>query len=362
MLIGLAYITLEYPSMLTLSMLKAKYMTSRRNFLQVSSLTLPLLASSSLSCATKSGAEFPIVVATWDSGVSVAEAAWETIQKEGALDAVEAGARHIEEEISCCVGLGGNPDRDGIVTLDACIMDHQHNCGGVAGLERIKHPITVARQVMEDTPHVFLVGQGAQQFALQQGHPLESGKLSPSAQETYDKWLKDSNYKPVINIEQTQLQHAPPPKKLPNGDDNHDTMGLIAIDRQGRLAGACTTSGMAFKMRGRVGDSPIIGAGLYVDPLAGAAVATGQGEEVIRTAGCHLITELMRMGKTPNEACKMAVERIVEINPEKAKDFQVAFIALSTSGEVGSYCIQSGFSYAVRSGGGNQLIEASHLL
>ncbi len=337
-------------------------MTSRRGFMQLTSLGLPILASTKLSCATTPTERKPIVVATWDSGVQVAENAWDKINAAdgNALDAVESGARYIEDEISCCVGLGGNPDRDGIVTLDACIMDHQYKCGGVAGLERIKHPITVARQVMEETPHVFLVGQGAQQFALQMGHPLAPGELSESAQKTYDDWLKTSAYKPVINIEQSQLQNIAPPQQLPSGKRNHDTMGLIALDSAGRLAGACTTSGMAFKMRGRVGDSPIIGAGLYVDPKAGAAVATGQGEEVIRTAGCHLITEYMRSGMSPAAACQQAIERIVEIDPQRAKDFQVAFIAINTSGEVGSYCIQSGFSYAVRDETGDQLIEANH--
>lgn len=335
-------------------------MTSRRGFIQLTSLGLPILASSHVACATPPKERKPIVVATWDSGVEVAENAWQKITSENgnALDAVESGARYIEDEISCCVGLGGNPDRDGIVTLDACIMDHQYKCGGVAGLERIQHPITVARQVMENTPHVFLVGQGAQQFALQQGHPFESGKLSESAQKTYDDWLQSSEYKPVINIEQSQLQDIAPPQKLPDGSRNHDTMGLIALDSHGRLAGACTTSGMAFKMRGRVGDSPIIGAGLYVDPKAGAAVATGQGEEVIRTAGCHLITEFMRMGMSPTEACQKAVERIVEVDPERAKDFQVAYIAINTLGEVGSYCLQPGFSYAVRDTSENLLIKS----
>lgn len=338
-------------------------MTSRRNFIQTSAIGLPLLASTQLNCAATPQERKPIVVATWDSGVQVAEEAWKTIStSEGnSLDAVERGARYIEAEISCCVGLGGNPDRDGIVTLDACIMDHQYNCGGVAGLERILHPITVARQVMEETPHVFFVGQGAQQFALQMGHPLESGVLSESAQKAYDNWLKQSEYKPVINIEQTQLQDVSTPKKLEDGSHNHDTMGLIALDDQGRLAGACTTSGMGFKMRGRVGDSPIIGAGLYVDPKAGAAVATGQGEEVIRTAGCHLIIEMMRMGKSPQEACKIAVERVVEIDPTKAKDFQVAYIAISPDGAVGAYCIQPGFTYAVRDELGNEEIKATSI-
>ncbi len=339
-------------------------MHSRRNFLRLSSISLPVLLSTDQFSIKKN--KKPIVVATWDSGVSVANKAWEVLQEENgsALDAVHAGAISIENEISCCVGLGGNPDRDGIVTLDACIMDHQFNCGGVAGLERIKNPISVARKVMEETPHVLLVGAGAQQFALEQGFKLESGKLSASANDAYKEWLKDSKYTPVMNIEQTQLRintkgsGPSAPGIFKDGSFNHDTMGLIALDSKGRLAGACTTSGMGFKMRGRVGDSPIIGSGLYVDNEVGAVVATGQGEEVIRTSGAHLITEFMRQGKSPAKACKLAIERIVKINPTKSRDFQVAYIAINKRGNFGSCCIHPGFSYAVQNEEGSQLHTA----
>lgn len=336
-------------------------MHSRRNFIKLSSLGLPAL--SSLNHLVRPKGKKPIVVATWDSGIPVAQAAWDILKNQGgtAIDAVEEGAISIENEISCCVGLGGNPDRDGIVTLDACIMDHQFNCGAVAGLERIKNPISVARKVMEETPHVMFVGDGAQQFALEQGFKLESDKLSPTAQEAYDNWLKKSTYKPVMNIEQTQLKMGTKgsgpsaPRLLDNGSFNHDTMGLIALDYTGRLAGACTTSGMGFKMRGRVGDSPIIGSGLYVDPQAGAVVATGQGEEIIRTSGTHLVSELMRQGKSPKQACQMAIKRIVRINPEKAKNFQACYIAINRKGVVGAYAIQPGFSYAVQDDDGSRL-------
>ena len=339
-------------------------MQSRRSFLRFSSLGIPMMINWQKLDFGKT--RRPIVIATWDSGVSVADEAWEVLKDQSgkALDAVEAGAISIENEISCCVGLGGNPDREGFVTLDACIMDHQFNCGGVAGLERIQNPISVARKVMEETPHVLLVGAGAQQFALEHGFKLESRKLSTDAEEAYKKWLKTSQYEPVINIEQSQLKldnkgsGPSPPRFLKGGSFNHDTMGLIALDRTGRLAGACTTSGMAFKMRGRVGDSPIIGSGLYVDNDAGAVVATGQGEEVIRTSGAHLISELMREGKSPMKACKMAIERIVNINPIKARNFQVAFIALNKKGVYGSYCIHPGFSYAVRHEQGSELVVA----
>lgn len=339
-------------------------MHSRRHFLKLSSLGIPMIHSSRF-LSVKKGKK-PIVVATWDSGIPVAQAAWEVLKSPSgkSLDAVEAGAVSIENEISCCVGLGGNPDRDGKVTLDACIMDHQFNCGGVAGLERIRNPISVARKVMEETPHVLLVGEGAQQFAVSQGFVLESDKLSSDADAAYKEWLKESKYEPVINIEQSQLKgtnkshDSAAPKKIKGGSFNHDTMGLIALDNMGHLAGACTTSGMAFKMRGRVGDSPLIGNGLYVDSKAGAVVATGQGEEVIRTSGAHLISELMREGKSPTKACKMAIERIIQINPMKARDFQVAYIALDRKGRFGGYCIHPGFSYAVQDEEGSRLVTA----
>jgi N4-(beta-N-acetylglucosaminyl)-L-asparaginase len=256
---------------------------------------------------------------------------------------------------NCCVGLGANPDRDGIVTLDACIMNSEHQCGSVLALERIKHPISVARRVMEKTPHVVLTGSGAQQFALSQGFPLESGELSEHASKSYQNWLQKSEYRPQINIEK---QNQPPkstvvpaneaaPKKMDGGEFNHDTIGVIAIDAKGNLSGACTTSGMAFKMRGRIGDSPLIGAGLYVDNEIGGATSTGVGEEVIRNVGSFLVVELMRQGYSPEEACKEAVMRIIRKKPETAKQIQVGFLALNKKGQFGGYAIQKGFSFAV---------------
>ncbi|MFT4033502.1 MAG: N(4)-(beta-N-acetylglucosaminyl)-L-asparaginase [Siphonobacter sp.] len=329
-------------------------MTNRRSFLRWSALGLSLSPLQSL-WAKSSLATKPIVVSTWDSGLAVNAEAWKVLKPGGyALDAVEVAAKSIEDEVSCCVGLGGNPDRDGHVTLDACIMDEKYNCGSVAFLERIKHPISVARKVMETTPHVMLVGEGAQQFALANGFPLESGKLSPDAEKTYTEWLKKSEYKPIMNIELQQnkkIKRAAggpfAPNTFEDGSFNHDTMGTIALDASGRLAGACTTSGMAFKMRGRLGDSPIIGSGLYVDGEAGAATSSGQGEEVIRLGGTHLVVEFMRNGATPMEACKKAIERLVKINPAKAKEFQVGFIAINLQGEVGAYSVNKGFSYSV---------------
>ncbi|MBC7862412.1 MAG: N(4)-(beta-N-acetylglucosaminyl)-L-asparaginase [Bacteroidia bacterium] len=258
-----------------------------------------------------------------------------------ALDAVEAGVKIPEADASNqSVGLGGRPDRDGRVTLDACIMDEKTNIGAVAGLEHIVHPISVARLVMEKTPHWLLVGDGALQFALSQGFKKEN-LLTPESEKEWKEWLKTSEYKPVINIE------------------NHDTIGMIAIDKDGNLSGACTTSGLAYKMHGRVGDSPIIGAGLYVDNEIGAATATGHGEEVVRIAGSHLVVELMRQGKKPADACKAAVERMMRYRKEKVPEIQVGFIAINKAGEYGGYCIHSGFQYAVCDNKGAKLIDSA---
>lgn len=329
---------------------------TRRSFLRLSALAIPFTQVNKLFAST--AVNKPIVVSTWDSGQIANSAAWPVLEKGGkALDAVEQAAIAIENDINCCVGLGGNPDRDGYVTLDASIMDEKANCGSVAFMERIKHPISVARKLMETTPHVFLAGVGAQQFALANGFPLESGELSPDAAKAYKQWLVKAEYKPVINIEHQQAhpkgEHGPfAPNRFDDGSFNHDTMGTIALDANGDVSGMCTTSGMGFKMRGRVGDTPIIGAGLFVDNEVGAATSSGQGEEVIRVCGTHLVVEFMRNGLSPYEACKKAVERIIKPNPERAKTFQVGFIAINKQGEVGAYSVQKGFNYTVTEKGG----------
>jgi N4-(beta-N-acetylglucosaminyl)-L-asparaginase len=338
-------------------------MLNRRKFIKASAFTSvagmvsqQLLANPSETTVLNN----PVVISTWDAGLEANKAAWEVLSTGGrALDAVEKGVMVTEASINCCVGLGGNPDREGRVTLDACIMDDQYNCGSVAFLERIKHPISVARRIMEKTPHVMLVGDGAQQFAIAEGFPLESGELSPDAKKAYETWLKKSEYKPVINIE--NKGHGPfAPTQFDNGEWNHDTIGMVAMDAKGNLSGSCTTSGMGFKMRGRLGDSPIIGAGLFVDNEVGACTATGQGEDVIRVAGSHSVIEAMRSGLSPEAACKKIIERIARIKKEKAKDIQVAFIAINKKGVVGAYALHKGFNYAVRTTKGEQLINAKH--
>ncbi len=285
---------------------------------------------------------FPVVVSTWNFGLQANVEAWRILSHGGrALDAVEAGARVPEGDPNeTSVGLGGLPDREGRVTLDACIMDEQSNCGAVVCLEHIVNPISVARKVMEQTPHVMLSGRGALQFALAQGFKKEN-LLTPASEKAWKKWLKEGKYKPIANIE------------------NHDTIGILALDANRHLSGGCTTSGMAYKMAGRVGDSPIIGAGLFVDNEVGAATSTGVGEEVIRIVGSHLVVELMRQGNTPQQACELAVARIVKNQPMKSKEIQVGFLALAKDGSVGAFALQKGFTYAVHTPAGNELKEAA---
>ncbi|MEO9662886.1 N4-(beta-N-acetylglucosaminyl)-L-asparaginase [Maribacter dokdonensis] len=307
----------------------------RRKFLRNSStvaagiVSAPILSSYKEIPAvgtTDNTPVLPIAICTWNFGNATAKA-WEVLEKGGnALDAVHQGVMVEENDLSnSTVGNGGRPDRDGNVTLDACIMDKDGNCGAVLAMQNIANPISVARKVMEETPHVMLAGKGAEQFAYEQGFE-KTNLLTEESKQAWEEWKKTSQYKPIINIE------------------NHDTIGMLAIDADGDIAGACTTSGMAYKMAGRVGDSPIIGAGLFVDNEVGGATATGVGEEVVRTVGSFLIVELMRQGKSPQEACEEGVKRIIAKNKDK-QDFQIGFIAINKKGETGGYCIHPGFTY-----------------
>ncbi|MGQ0541334.1 MAG: isoaspartyl peptidase/L-asparaginase family protein [Blastocatellia bacterium] len=331
-------------------------MLDRRHFLQIPLVGIPLVFAEknlgqTLDKISKLKVKTPVVVSTWDSGLAANAGAWPILEKSGsALDAVEAAGRASEGEISCCVGLGALPDRDGRVTLDACIMDEKANIGAVSFLERIKHPVSVARKVLETTPQVLLSGKGAQQFAIKNGFPLESDMLSPESEKAYKEWLKKSEYKPSVNIENEKPKGAVSqyaPYFFEDGTPNHDTMATVAMDAKNDLSGMVTTSGLAFKMHGRVGDSPIIGAGLFVDNEVGAAVSSGVGEEVIRICGTHAVIEQMRFGRTPEQACREAIRRIVKRDPVKARGFQVGFLALSKKGEIGAYSIVKGFTYSV---------------
>jgi len=340
-------------------------MVNRRKFIQhtalgSASVLLSKMAATSGTAISLKGN--PVVISTWDAGLEANKGAWKVLGAGGrALDAVEQGVMVTESSQNCCVGLGANPDRDGKVTLDASIMDDNFNCGSVAFLERIKHPISVARRVMEKTPHVMLVGEGAQQFAIAEGFPLEAPQLSEEAERNYKLWLEKSEYKPpAINVEKKQGHGPFAPARLENGEWNHDTIGMLAMDTAGNLSGSCTTSGAGFKMRGRVGDSPIIGAGLYVDNEVGACVATGQGEDVIRVAGAHAVVEAMRQGRSPEAACKLIIERIIKIKKEKVHTIQVAFIALNKKGQAGAYSIHSGFEYAIHTNTLEKMVSAKY--
>lgn len=283
----------------------------------------------------------PIVVSTWNHGLEANEGAWEVIKNNGSsLDAVEKGVSVTEADRSNrSVGIGGRPDKDGHVTLDACIMDHQSNCGAVAYLEYIEHPIQVARKIMETTPHIMLVGKGAQDFALENGFEKIESPL-PEVKKEWMEWKeKEVLNKPEINHE------------------NHDTIGMLAMDKNGRISGACTTSGWGYKLPGRVGDSPIIGAGLFIDSEVGGACATGLGEAVVRIAGSHTVVELMRQGKSPQEACKLAVERIIRKHDDLT-GLQVGFIALDKFGNHGAYSVYNGFDYALKTSSQTELVKA----
>lgn len=307
----------------------------------------PAKAITSKSSAVKR----PIAVATWDNRKATARAYEILAQGKSALDAIEQGIHITEADPNDhSVGYGGYPDREGNVTLDACVMDEKGGIGAVAALEHIMHPISVARLVMEKTPHWMLVGDGALDFALAQGFKKEN-LLTPEAEAEWKKWLEKNGGQGRAANPHSQNQGPAP---------NHDTIGMVAMDASGNLSGGCSTSGAAWKMKGRVGDSPIIGAGLYVDNEVGAATATGQGELIVRAFGSALVVEHMRMGKSPEAACRIAVERILKLYPNH-KDLQVGFLALSAEGELGGFSLRPGFQLAVSDAEGSRLVPAQYL-
>jgi N4-(beta-N-acetylglucosaminyl)-L-asparaginase len=289
----------------------------------------------------------PIILSTWDFKLPVNETGYKILNTGGSLlDAVEKSISLVEEDPRITsVGRGGYPDRDGHLTLDACIMDEHGNAGSVVYLEHIMHPISVARKVMEKTPHVVLAGDGALQFAVEQGFKKED-LLTDQAKAAYKDWLKKSNYAPPID------------------KNNHDTIGFLAMDAHGNLAGGCSTSGAAWKMHGRVGDSPLIGAGLYVDNEIGAATSTGLGETVIKIAGSFLVVESMRYGKSPGEACRIAVERIIAKQPQykDVDNFLAGFIAVNKRGDIGAFSYRKGLQYSICTDGTNRVVDADYLM
>ena len=311
----------------------------RRTFLQTSGFFGSATILKSPYLDQKQLATEPIIIATWKNEKGT-KSGWDKMMQTGrALDGVEAGAWVPEADPNeTSVGYGGLPDRDGHVTLDACIMDHLGNAGAVTFLEGIMHPISVARAVMEKTPHVMLSGAGALKFALDQGFKKQN-LLTPASKKAWEEWKKESKYKPIVNIE------------------NHDTIGLLGIGKAGEIAGACSTSGLAYKMHGRVGDSPIIGGAVFCDDEVGGACATGLGEFVMKTLGSFLIVEFMRQGMSPQKACEEAIMRIVK--RYKYQDFQVGYLALNKKGEYGAYSIQKGFNFTITKNGITQVIESA---
>ncbi|MGE3163953.1 MAG: N(4)-(beta-N-acetylglucosaminyl)-L-asparaginase [Planctomycetota bacterium] len=282
------------------------------------------------------------IISTWNHGLAANAVAAQILLVGGrALDAVERGVMVSEADPNVTsVGRGGLPNADGIMELDAAIMDGDKlEAGAVAGLRGFLHPIAVARKVMTETPHVLLVGEGARRFALRQGFE-ETELLTPDAAKAWREWQQSSEKKPLS------------PK------DDHDTIGMIALDRSGSMAASCTTSGAAWKLPGRVGDSPLIGHGLYCDSQVGGAAATGLGEEVIKVCGSYQVVEFMRQGATPEEAIRRVLERVIARTPESRSRF-VGFVALRRDGEVGFMSTTRGFQAAVFRSGKHELLDAA---
>jgi N4-(beta-N-acetylglucosaminyl)-L-asparaginase len=313
-------------------------MISRRKFSAL--LGASLVSQTYSSCnAAEQGLVGNKVVSTWNNQQANKVAMEQLVRgPQYLLDAIEKGINYVEADPNdTSVGYGGRPDREGFVTLDACIMDKDGRAGSVTYLEHYMHAISVARKVMEETPHVILSGDGAAQFASEMGF-VQKDLMTEESRSAYHKWLEKAEYQPKINVER------------------HDTIGMLALNKDGDLSGGCSTSGLAYKMRGRVGDSPIIGAGLYVDNRYGAAVATGLGELVLRQLSSFLVVELMRSGQSPQKACEEAIFRIVESTD--VSEAQVGLIAMNRSGKVGGYSIHPGFNYAITDDKSSLLKEA----
>lgn len=304
----------------------------------------------------------PIVISTWKHGIPSNEKAWDILSLGGnSLDAVEQGVRVAEDDPNVLsVGYGGLPDAEGRVTLDAAIMDWNARIGSVVCLEHIQNPISVARLILEKTEHVCLAGEGAFNFAITNG--FEPAILhTETSIKKYNEW-KRGQYGKSQEFHTDEYKV----KKSVADEDNHDTIAMVAIDTLGQLSAACTTSGTAWKLHGRVGDSPIIGAGLYVEGSVGAAAATGRGEECVRACGSFLVVEMMRQGMHPQEACEYASKRVIKLNylshHNRNHDYQVGFIAINANGEYGAASVRDGFQYAIYHKSENKLLSSKFII
>lgn len=308
----------------------------------------------------------PLVISTWKHGISANEKANEILTNGGtSLDAVEQGVRIAEDNPNVLsVGYGGLPDAEGRLTLDAAIMDWKARIGSVICVEHIKNPVSVARMILEKTEHVCLAGEGAYNFAITNG-------FQPDILHTETSIKKYNEWKTGLYGRSQEFHTDEYKVKTANGlgineDGNHDTIAMVAIDKDGHISASCTTSGTAWKLHGRVGDSPIIGAGLYVDGESGGAASTGRGEECVRACGSFLVVEMMRQGMTPQEACEFASKRVIKLNllshKNRDHDYQVGFIAVNTKGEYGAYSVREGFEYALFAKGKNELVKSKYVI
>lgn len=308
----------------------------------------------------------PLVISTWKHGIAANEKAMEVLlEGKCSLDAVEEGVKVAENDPNVLsVGYGGLPDAEGRVTLDAAIMDWKARIGSVVCVEHIKNPVSVARLILERTEHVCLAGEGAYNFAITNGFQPDILHTEGSIKK-YNEW-KSGRYGRSQEFHTDEYKVKKSNGLGMNDDGNHDTIGMVAIDKDGHISASCTTSGTAWKLHGRVGDTPIIGAGLYVDGEIGGAASTGRGEECVRACGSFLVVEMMGRGMSPQEACEHAVKRVIKLNllshTNRDHDYQVGFIAVNNNGEFGAASVREGFEYALHTGGKNTLNKSKFII
>jgi len=301
----------------------------------------------------------PCVIATWRFGEPACRVALSVLESGGtALDAVEAGANVTEEDPDVrSVGYGGMPNADGVVELDAAIMDgRRHAAGAVCAIPGVRKPISVARLVMERTPHCMLAGGNARRFALAHDLP-ESDLLTAETRARYAEWRAEKLAPRVAHFQDGGAGHS-----------SHDTIGICALDASGALAAGCTTSGLAWKTPGRVGDSPIIGSGLYVDNEVGAAAATGNGDEIMKVCLSYRVVLEMERGSDPRSACERAIAYLLRKRPG-SQSHGAACIALRSDGAWGAAATREGFEpgkrpwvYAYGAGSAVHLHEGTYVL